>query len=112
MKDDKVYLQHILDAVGRIEEYTAPGPVAFLASKLHPDAVLRNLQTLAEASQRVSPELKLQHPEVDWKALSAFRNVLVHDYLGVDIRLVHHNITRDLPILKQAVRKLLAVLGP
>lgn len=111
MKDDRVYLRHILEAVTRVEEYTANGPEAFLGSTLHQDAVLRNLQTLAEASQRVSDALKLQHPEVDWKALSAFRNVLVHDYLGVDLSLVYRSVTSDLPILKLAVQKLLTQLG-
>jgi len=49
------------------------------------DAVLRNLQLLAESSQRISSELKSRYPEVDWRGLSGFRNVLVHDSSGIDV---------------------------
>jgi isopropylmalate/homocitrate/citramalate synthase len=55
VKDDVVYLQHILEAIRRIEENTSGGREAFLASHTHQDAVLRNLQTMAEATQRLSP---------------------------------------------------------
>jgi len=47
------------------------------------DAILRNLQVLCESAQRLSEESKSQHPEVDWRAMSGFRNVLVHDYFGI-----------------------------
>ena len=48
------------------------------------DAILRNLQVLCESAQRLSGECKAQHPEVDWRAMSGFRNVLAHDYFGID----------------------------
>ena len=57
-------------------------------STLIQDAVLRNLQILAESTQRLSDNLKSQHKEVDWRGISGFRNVLVHDYLGIDIEYV------------------------
>ena len=82
MKDDRIYLQHILRCVSRVEEYTRQGREAFLSSSLIQDAVMRNLQTMAESTQRLSEALKSARPEVDWKALAGFRNVLVHDYDG------------------------------
>ena len=85
MKDDRVYLQHILRCISRIEEYTAAGRESFFSSHLIQDGVIRNLQTLAESSQRLSEGLKVLHPAADWKGLAGFRNVLVHDYLGVDL---------------------------
>ncbi len=80
--DNRIYLEHILDCVTLIQDYTRNGKAAFMGSALVQDAVLRRLQTMAESTQRLSDDLKRQAPEVDWRALSGFRNVLVHDYLG------------------------------
>jgi uncharacterized protein with HEPN domain len=52
------------------------------------DAVLRNLQVLAESTQRLSDDFKLQHHEVEWYKIAGLRNILVHDYLGIDIETV------------------------
>jgi uncharacterized protein with HEPN domain len=79
---------------------TAGGKAAFVASTLHQDAVLRNLHTMTETTQRISAELKAAHPEIEWATLSAFRNVLVHDYLGIDIEVVWAVVTKDLPDFK------------
>jgi uncharacterized protein with HEPN domain len=68
-----------------VEEYTSEGLEQFLSDKKTQDAVLRNLQILAESTQRISPELKNAHSEIDWRGISGFRNVLVHDYLGVNL---------------------------
>ena len=84
MKDDGVYLRHVLRRIARIEEYTAVGREGFFSSPLIQDGVIRTLQTLAESAQRLSESIKESYPEVDWKGLAGFRNVLVHDYLGVD----------------------------
>jgi uncharacterized protein with HEPN domain len=107
VKDDRVYLKHILRCVSRIEEYAGGGRSAFMGSHLIQDGVIRNLQTLAESSQRLSDELKATQPSVDWKGLAGFRNVLVHDYLGVDLELVYRAVERDVPTLKAACAALL-----
>ena len=102
MKDDRVYLGHILRCISRIEEYTIAGRETFFSSPLIQDGVIRNLQTLAESSQRLSEDIKTRYPAVDWKGLAGFRNVLVHDYLGVDLDYVYRAVERDVPHLKQA----------
>lgn len=107
MKDDRIYLKHILRCIARIEEYTAAGHQSFFASHLIQDGVIRNLQTLAESSQRLSEEIKVLRPEVDWKALVGFRNVLVHDYLGVDLDYVYRAVEQDVPRLKLACEETL-----
>lgn len=107
MKKDPAYLQHILDMIERIESATAAGKVAFFESVVHQDAVLRNLHTLTETTQRLSAGLKTAHPEIDWAALAAFRNVMVHDYLGIDMELVWAVVIQDVPDLKIKVTKLL-----
>ena len=107
MKDDTVYLQHVLECIRRIEENTASGREQFMASHTRQDAVLRNLQTMAESTQRLSDPLKQKHPEVDWRRIVAFRNVLVHNYLGIDMDIIWEIIGRDIPPLKQAVGSML-----
>jgi uncharacterized protein with HEPN domain len=84
VKDDRIYLKHILRCIARIEEYTAGGRESFFASHLIQDGVLRNLQTLAE--------------------------VLVHDYLGVDLELVYRAVDQDVPKLKVACEAALPAL--
>lgn len=110
MKDDRVYLRHILRCISRIEEYISGRPEGLTSSSLVQDAVLRNLQTMAEATQRLSPSLKAQRPDVDWAALAGLRNVLVHAYLGVDLDQIQRAIERDMPGLKAACEKLLDAL--
>jgi len=110
VKDDGVYVQHILRCITRIEQYTEGGRKTFFSSTLVQDAVVRNLQTLAESTQRLSERVKSRHREVDWKALSGFRNVLVHDYMGVDLEYVYRAISQDMPRLKAACMEILKSL--
>lgn len=108
MKDDKLYLIHIDECIGRIESYVKNiDKDAFMASSLIQDAVIRNLQIMAESTQRLSDDLKDSQPEIDWFRISGFRNVLVHDYLGVDMERVWIIIEKELPALTQAVSKML-----
>ena len=69
----------------------------FFESHIVQDAVLRNLQILTESTTRLSPNLKASHPDVDWKSVAGFRNVLVHDYLGISLRGVWDIVCLDLP---------------
>ena len=107
MKDNKLYLIHILECISRIEQYTAEGKDTFLADTKTQDAVLRNLQTLSESTQRLSPEVKAAHPEVDWERIAGFRNVLVHGYLGINMVRVWEIVEHGLPELKQRVEAIL-----
>jgi uncharacterized protein with HEPN domain len=107
VKDDRVYLKHILRCIARIEEYTAAGRESFSSSHLIQDGVIRNLQTLAESSQRLSERARTSQPSVDWKGLAGFRNVLVHDYLGVDLEYVYRAVEQDVPRLKLACESVL-----
>ena len=110
MKSDKAYLQHILEMIGRVEAATELGKSAFLGSHLHQDAVLRNLHTMTETTLRLSAELKASHPDIQWATLSAFRNVLVHDYLGIDMELVWTVLSQDIPEFKDQVSRILKTI--
>jgi uncharacterized protein with HEPN domain len=107
MKDDHLYLINIQESIERIEEYTQDGKDAFLDDKKTQDAVLRNLHTLAESSQRISNMQKEQNAQVDWRTLSAFRNVVVHDYLGISLEQIWDIVENDLPNLKKNISTIL-----
>ena len=105
--DDRLYLVHIQECLKRIELYTADGKTTFMADTRTQDAVLRNLHMLAESSQRISEPLKASRSDVDWRAIAAFRNVVVHDYLGIDLNQVWDIVQNDLPGLKHAITAML-----
>lgn len=109
---DRVLLAHMRDCLDRILEYTNAERSRFDASRLVQDAVIRNLQTLAESSQRLSSEIKGTEPQVPWRELAGFRNVIVHGYLGVDLGAVWLVVQQDLPMLTEAVDRMAAQLGP
>ena len=111
MKDDRLYLIRILECLSRIEQYTSEGKDTFMRDLKTQDAVLRNLQTLAESTQRVSANLKSAHQEVEWSKIAGFRNVLVHEYLGVNLVRVWEIIQHGLPELKKQVTAILKELG-
>jgi uncharacterized protein with HEPN domain len=111
MKDDRLYLVHICESIDRILRYTSDGKEFFLSDTLIQDAVLRNLHTLSESTQRISEGVKSRRPEIDWKAISGFRNILVHDYLGLNLIRVWEVIDKDLPKLRGAAAGMLNELG-
>ncbi len=104
MNRDAFYVAHILECIAKILRYTSGGEPAFLCDERTQDAVVRNLQVLAESTQRISEETKSLHPEVEWKTISGFRNVLVHNYLGLDVEEVWKIVETDLPILQVKMR--------
>lgn len=110
MKDDRVYLRHILEAIRRIESHVGAGRARFMDSDLLQDAVLRNLQTMAEATTRLSPVVTLTEPGIDWRALAGFRNILVHNYLGIDLEQIWAITQREVPALRDAAARRLEAL--
>ena len=110
MKSDRAYLLQILESVRRVEENASRGREAFMASHTLQDAVLRNLQTMSESTLRLSAEIKATQPTLDWRLIAAFRNVLVHDYLGVDLEQIWAIVRSDVPRLRDAALAMLATL--
>ncbi len=108
MKDVRLYLIHILECIERIQEYTHGGWTEFQSSHLIQDAVVRNLQILSESTQRISPQLKATHPDVDWPAIARFRNVMVHDYFGIRHELIWGIVVQHLSDLKRNVSAMLS----
>lgn len=112
MKDDRAYLQHILECIRKIEEDVQGGRAPFFASHTISDAVIRNLQVLAQSTKRLSDELKSAHREVEWASIAGLRNVLVHAYFDVGLEAVWGIVQADLPRLKQAILTILGSVSP
>ena len=109
MNRDKLYLSHILvlECIGRIEIYSMDGREEFMKNTMVQDAILRNLQILAESTTHLSDSLLLHQPQIEWKRIRGFRNIIVHDYLGIDLERVWPIIVHELPVLKDVVKDML-----
>lgn len=104
-KNNAVYIEHMLDSILRINEYVESKEL-FYESHLVQDAVVRNLQVMAESSQRLSEEIKNKYSEIPWNDISGFRNVLVHDYLGVDLDVIWSVVEQELPGLEKILNEI------
>lgn len=109
---DRVLLEHIRGCIDRIQEYTAGGRTRLHESTLVQDAVIRNLQTLAESTQRLSAAVKATEQAVPWNTIAGFRNVLAHAYLNIDLEVVWSVIEHDLPELSAAVDRMTSTVPP
>lgn len=112
MSRDRLYLAHVLTCIERIRRYTAEGRDAFLVDDKTQDAVLRNLHTLAESTQRLSKAAKERRADIPWRAIAGFRNLVVHEYLGVDLGQIWDIVAEDLPVLDEAARQMRDDLEP
>ncbi len=104
---DQVYIDHMLECIQRVDQYVGTDRDRFFRDTLLQDAVVRVLQVMAESSQRLSEGAKKTRPEIDWRGISGFRNILAHDYLGgIDLELIWQVIEMELPPLKLALHQM------
>lgn len=97
---DLAWVLDMLQASRKILEYAVGlNEERFRTSGLHQDAILRQLTIVGEAAKRVSVELRASHPEVPWRQISGFRDVVVHEYARVDLQEVWRIVREDLPDL-------------
>jgi uncharacterized protein with HEPN domain len=108
VKDDRVYLGHILEAIQDIEQYASTGRDAFITDRMRQDALIRKLEVIGEAVKNLSEQTKQRRHEIPWRRIAGMRDRLTHDYFGVDLALVWVAVERELPNLKTAVEQLLA----
>ena len=111
MTGDAVYLRHILDAIAKIETYTAIGERGFLAESHWHDATIRQLEIIGEAPKRLSTSTKDRYPHVPWRRMAGLRDVLIHNYFGVDLPRVWRVTQTDLPPLKLRAEEALRLLN-
>lgn len=111
MKDDRLYLIHILESIQKIESYTRDGYNAFMSSGMAQDAVMRNFEIIGEATKRVSERTRQRAPHVPWRQMAGFRDVLIHDYPNIKLERVWAIVVEEIPAVKAKVQALLIELG-
>ena len=108
MRDDRVRLGDILEAIERIDKYAGQGREALHDDELIQTWFVHHLMIIGEACRALSPEFRAAHPEDVWALAGGLRNVIVHEYFGIDLEIVWGVIERDLPVLKNVVAEILA----
>ncbi|MDD3828826.1 MAG: DUF86 domain-containing protein [Anaerolineae bacterium] len=111
MRDDRERFQDILEAIDRIERYTAKGREEFEENELIQNWVVHHIQIIGEAARKLSDKVRSEHDDVQWAAIIAMRNILVHDYFTVDIDEVWSTVEKDLPTLKSHISSILEDTG-
>ena len=108
--DPRVYLAHILECADRIERYLGQDREAFLRDTMVQDAVIRNFEVIGEAAKRIPEQFRVVHAAIPWRLMAGFRDVLIHDYEGVDLERVWRIAKEDLPAVKIAITQILPPL--
>lgn len=105
---DKIRLQHALDAIETIEVYVRTADLsAFTQNLMMQDACIRQLQVIGEACRNISPDLRDKYPEVLWSQIVGLRIIVIHQYFGVDTRLIWEVIQKDLSLFKTQIIRIL-----
>ena len=104
MKNDKIYLQHIIESIKNIEVFLGEIKVdEFLKNALIQNAVIRQLEIIGEAVKNVSQDVKKKYKNIQWKEIAGLRDKLIHEYFGVDLNLVWSICKKDIPELKKNI---------
>ena len=113
IRDDKVYLKHILDSIRFIEKHCNKITMSvFIRDKLLQNAMVRLLEIIGEAAKLISKDTKSKLSGVQWNKIIAMRNTLTHEYFGVDLKIVWSTIHEELPKLKKEITAHLKFLRP
>lgn len=108
MKDDLIYIEHIVNCIERIQSYISDADqIAFSNDFMLQDAVVRQLEIIGEATKRISQHFRKKYPDIPWSDMAGMRDVLIHDYIEVDFDIVWKTVTESIPNLKALLIKLL-----
>ncbi|MGI8785775.1 MAG: HepT-like ribonuclease domain-containing protein [Acidobacteriota bacterium] len=111
-RDYKVYLDDILESIAKIERYTeALSYEQFVDDELRVDAVIRNLEVVGEAAKKIPSSLRDAHSGVEWQRVAGLRDILIHEYFGVDLEIIWDIIQNKLPPLKDQIGKMMPEEG-
>jgi uncharacterized protein with HEPN domain len=107
-RDYKVYLEDILEAARQIRLYTSGTTMQeFASDRKTLDAVVRNLEIIGEAIKKIPESVRFKRPQVEWKRIAGLRDILIHEYFGVDSEIVWDILKNKLPPLEKEIAALL-----
>lgn len=103
-RDYRLFLNDILDSIEKIEEYTSGMDFRkFTSNQMAIDAVIRNFEIIGEAAKNIPDDVQTKYPSVPWNKMKAMRNIVIHEYFGVDVNITWKTIRKSLPNLKAKV---------
>jgi uncharacterized protein with HEPN domain len=106
MKKRDVYLKDIQESINKIEMYTHGIDYdSFCFNEMMFDAVIRNLEVMGEAARNAPDEIKTKYPDIPWRQMIGLRNILIHEYFGIDNTIVWQIIKTNLPEIKPIIMK-------
>ncbi len=107
-RDHRVYLDDIIEAINRIAIYTQGQTLSVFSKDLKTvDAVVRNLEIIGEAVKKIPQEIKDQNPNIEWKKIAGLRDILIHEYFGIDTDIIWDVIQNKLPSFKNRIEKII-----
>lgn len=110
-RNDKLYLKDILDSIEKIEKYVKNlNYKKFSKNLLVIDAVVRNFEVIGEATKNLSKEIKSLYPNIPWKEMAGMRNKVIHEYFGVNLKIIWKTIKERLPELRIKIEEILKKL--
>jgi len=106
-KEDLVFIEHILDSINAIKEFSkGMNKKELFSNRLKQSAIVREIEIIGEAVKNISIGLKNKHPEIRWKEIAGTRDKMIHHYFGIDINIIWNIVKKDLPELKKKILKI------
>ena len=106
-KDPKIFIEHILESIEDIEKYTkGQTKEKFSKAKMMQDAVMRKLEVIGEAVKNLPASFKKKYPKIAWREIAGMRDILIHEYFGVNINVVWSTVKKDIPKFKKEIEEL------
>jgi uncharacterized protein with HEPN domain len=104
----KLYLEDILESTSKIGDYTKGMDISsFSSNSMAFDAVLRNLEIVGEATKKIPRRIRTQYPQIEWKKIAGLRDIIIHEYFGVNKKILWEIVTQKIPVLEKQILMIL-----